>query len=78
MKISGIKSSAEFIVEIESIVKSKNIEYMDAVLLYCENNNIEVETVASIIKQNSFLKTKIQLEAENLNMVRRTSARLPI
>ena len=78
MKIPSVKSPSEFIIEIESIVKSKGVEYLDAVLLYCESHNIEVEMVASIIKQNSFLKTKIQLEAENLNMVKRTSARLPI
>ena len=44
---------------------------------YCESNNIEVETAASLIKQSAVLKAKIQLEAENLNLVRR-SGRLPI
>lgn len=78
MKIPSVKSPSEFIVEIETIVKNKGVEYLDAVLLYCESHNIEVEMVASIIKQNSFLKSKIQIEAENLNMVKRTSARLPL
>jgi len=78
MKLTTMKSSSDFIKEIESIVVSKNIEYYEAVLHYCELNNIEVETAASLVKQNSTLKAKIQYEAENINMVKKSGARLPI
>jgi hypothetical protein len=64
--------------EIETLVREKSIEYYEAVLVYCESNNIEIETAASLIKQNSSLKAKIQVEAENINMVKKTAARLPI
>lgn len=77
MKIANVKSSSEFVKEIEKLVIQKQIEFFDAVLLYCEINNIEVETAAALVKQNSVLKAKIQYEAENLNMIRK-SARLPI
>lgn len=73
-----LKSSSEFIMEIETLVKEKKMEYFDAVLHYCESHNIEVETAATLVKQHAPLKAKIQIEAENLNMVRRTSARLPL
>lgn len=72
-----IKTNEDFIREIENIVKTKNIEFFEAVLYYCEVNNVEVETAASLVKQNSVLKAKIQFEAENLNMMKKT-ARLPI
>lgn len=78
MKIANIKSSADFCMEIESIVKEKKAEYHEAVLLYCETHNIEIETAATLIRQNSTLKAKIQIEAENINMVKKTAARLPI
>lgn len=78
MKIANIKSSSEFCVEIERIVKEKNAEYHEAVLIYCDANNIEIETAATLIKQNTTLKAKIQIEAENINMVRKSAARLPI
>jgi 16S rRNA G1207 methylase RsmC len=68
----------EMIQEIEALVKKRNLEYIDAVIYYCEKNDLEVETMAEIIKQNSAIKSKIQIEAENLKMVRRTSARLPL
>jgi ribulose 1,5-bisphosphate carboxylase large subunit-like protein len=78
MQVENVKSSADFFKEIEKMVKEKNIEYFEAVLLYCEKNDIEVETIASVVKQNSALKSKIQIEAENLKMLKKSSARLPI
>ena len=66
-----------FIQEIENLCKSKNIEYIDAVVLWCERNNLEVETVAIWIKKDQTMKSKIQAEAENLRILKK-SARLPI
>jgi hypothetical protein len=72
MKVINIKTSSEFVIEIEMMVKDRNCEYIDAVMLYCEKNNIEVETAAELIKQNTVLKGKLQYEAELLNMVKRS------
>jgi len=66
-----------FIEEIELICSSKNIEYIDAIVLWCEKNNLEVETAAYWIKKEPALKMKIQAEAENLNIMKR-GAKLPI
>lgn len=77
MKIINIKSPSDFVVEIEMIVKDKSCEYIDAIMIYCGRNNIEVETIADLIKHNSVLKAKLQIEAENMNMMKKTN-RLPI
>ncbi len=69
-------TSEKFIKEIERIVNTYDIEYMDAVIHFCEKNNIEVETAASIIRSNLKIKSKLQLEAENLNFLPK-SAKLP-
>jgi len=69
-------SSEKFLKEIERIVSTYNIDYMDAVIHFCEKNNIEVETAASIIRSNLKIKSKLQLEAENLNYLPK-SAKLP-
>ena len=69
-------TSEKFIKEIERIVNTYDIEYMDAVIHFCEKNNIEVETAASIIRSNLKIKSKLQLEAENLNYLPK-SAKLP-
>lgn len=66
-----------FVEEIEVLCKEKNIEYIDAIVLWCEKNKLEVETAAYWIKKDPTMKAKIQAEAENLNFMKR-GARLPI
>jgi len=61
-------NSKEFSLKIESIVKEKRISYMDAVVLYCEENDIDPGTVSSLISKS--LKEKIQVEATNLRMLK--------
>jgi hypothetical protein len=63
--------------DIEKLRKVKNMDYIDAVVMWCETNKIEVEYLANIIKKDPVMKSKIQVEAENLNILKR-SARLPI
>jgi len=77
MKISNLKTSADFVKEIDKLVISKNLNFFDAVIHYCESNNIEIETAAALVKQSTVLKSKIQFEAEELNMIKK-KARLPI
>lgn len=67
----------EFINQIEKLCLDKKIEYIDAVVHWCTLNNIEVETVAVWIKKDPVFRSKIQSEAENLNILKR-GARLPI
>jgi len=66
-----------FCQEIESLVVELRTDYMDAVVHYCEKNNIELETAASIIKSNNKFKAIIQNEGEDLNLLPKT-AKLPL
>lgn len=66
-----------FTQQIEYLCEDKRMEYIDAVVYWCEVNGVEVEYAANMIKRNQVLKLKIQKEAENLNYVKKT-ARLPI
>ena len=61
-------NSKEFSLKIESIVKEKRISYMDAVVLYCDENDIDTSTVSPLISKS--LKEKIQVEATNLRMLK--------
>jgi len=70
------QNSFFFVEEIEKICSTKNVEYIDAVVMWCEKNNLEVEVVAGWIKKDPVMKSKIQAEAENLNVLKR-GARLP-
>jgi hypothetical protein len=67
----------DFIDDIENLCRSKNMDYIDAVVMWCETNKVEVEYIGNLIKKDIVMKSKIQLEAENLNVLKR-SARLPV
>ncbi len=70
-------NSKKFALTIESMVKEKRISYMDAILKFCEENDIDPSSVGSLI--NKSLKEKIQLEAEKLNLIEKSStATLPL
>jgi hypothetical protein len=77
LDIKSIKSPTQFMNEIEQLVIEKKIEYIEAVLLYCSTNDIEIETAASLIKGSAKMKAKIQLEAEELNYLPK-SGKLPL
>ena len=49
---------------------------MDAIVWYCERNDIEVETAAKLI--NSKIKQAIALEASDLNMMKEKINSLPV
>lgn len=75
--ISSITSVQYFMESIESLVIEKKLDYLDAVMYFCEKNNIEIETAADMIKSNAKLKTKIKFDAEALGYLPKTS-KLPI
>jgi hypothetical protein len=58
-------------------LRKVRLDIIDAVCHWCAENNIDVETAAALIKKDAVLRAKIQIEAENLNILK-PSARLPI
>jgi len=67
VNIKSVKPVQEFVKEIEAYVKESKLDYLDAVLHYCELNSLEIETVAAMIRSSSRIKAKIQQEAEDAN-----------
>ena len=63
---------SRFAQEIESLVQT-NVEmnYIDAIIHFCENNNIDIESVPKLISKP--LKEKIKYEAMELNFLKKTS-----
>ena len=69
---------AKFAENIESLVlENKDMNYIDAIVFFCEHNNIDVESVPKLISKP--LKEKIKCDAQELNFMKKTSrAKLPI
>jgi len=72
----NILTAKEFERHIIEIMHEKHpISMIDAIVLYCEEKNIEIETAAALV--SSRMKSRIEAEAADLNMIVR-KARLPI
>ena len=69
------RSSNEFSLHIEDKVQKEKLSYMDAIIAYCNEVDIDVESVANLVNQS--LKEKIQIEAEDNNYMKKR-AKLPI
>lgn len=76
-EIEGIKTPTDFMIEIDKIVQDKKVNYIDAVIIFCEQKGMEVETAAALIKGSAKMKAKVQNDAEELNYLPKTR-KLPI
>ena len=70
-----LNTSKTFSMNIENLVKEKNITHMEAVLDYCKRNDLEPDTVGNLISKS--LKEKIEANARDLNFLPR-QAQLPV
>ena len=68
----------KFTQDIENLVKTtKDLNYIDAIVHYCDENKIEVDSVSKLISKP--LKEKIKAQATELNFLKRTTlAKLPL
>ncbi len=64
-------TSAKFSVEVEKIVKDSNLNYIEAVVQFCEDKNIELDGINKLISKP--LKEKLKYDAQRLNFMKRTS-----
>ena len=68
---------AKFAVEIENLVKKEKLNYIDAIVLYCEENSIEIDSITKLISKP--LKEKLKCDAQQLNFMKKTTrAKLPL
>lgn len=62
---------AKFSTEVETLVNNDSMSYIDAIIHYCDSNDIELETVPKLISKP--LKEKLKHEAQQLNFIKKTS-----
>ena len=63
---------SRFAQEIETLVQvNKNMNYIDAIVHFCDQNSIDLESVPKLISKP--LKEKIKYEAQEVNFLKRTS-----
>ena len=71
----AVMTPKKFAIIIEGIVSKGGVSYMDAILDYCDKNQMEPDTIAPLISKP--LKEKLEADARELNFLPRV-ATLPI
>jgi hypothetical protein len=64
-------TAARFSQEVEQIAYENSMNYIDAIIHYCETNEIEIESVPKLISKP--LKEKLKYDAQKLNYIKKTS-----
>lgn len=70
-------NATKFSLEIENLVLREKVNYIEAIVLFCEENSIEVDSITKLISKP--LKEKLKRDAIDLNFMKKTTrARLPL
>ena len=72
----AIITKKEFSKLVEDAVREKQMPYMDAIIYCATEINLEIESAAKMV--NKIIKEKLEVEAEDLNMMQKTTSRLPL
>lgn len=64
-------TTARFSQEVEKLAYENSMNYIDAIVHYCETNEIELESVPKLISKP--LKEKLKYDAQKLNYMKKTS-----
>ena len=63
---------------IEGKVQRDGSTYLEALTMYAEDNNIEIESIATLVKSSHLLKAKLAAESEDTFLLKPTGAKLPL
>ena len=66
----------KFSIIIETMVRDMRLSYLDAIVHWCEENEMEVETAAKLI--SPLIKEKMKVEAQRMNVIKGGGSKLPI
>jgi hypothetical protein len=64
-------TTAKFSQDVERIAYENSMNYIDAIVHYCESNEIEIESVSKLISKP--LKEKLKYDAQKLNFIKKTT-----
>lgn len=60
------------------MVHEHGMNFIDAVVTWCDKHGVEVEHAATMIKKDQVFKAKIEAEASKQNMLKAKTVQLPI
>ena len=78
IEVIEVLDAKNVLYKIEVFRNAKNISYLDATVLYCKENDIEVESIAELIKKDPTFKMMLTADAQRLNLLKVTSTATPL
>ena len=72
------KIRVELLETVESLVQKDGLSYLEAITHFCTENEVDEEQAAKIVSNDKTMTAKLEVEAEDLNLIKRTTSRLPI
>lgn len=78
-RFSSKQNINEFVLNIENRIKT-GTTYLDAILEYCEEHELEPDAAAQLLKKSTVLRKKVEVQCQELNLVHRgrKRAKLPM
>ena len=67
---------AKFAKAIDALVSNTDYNYIEAIVEYCKQTGLEIEVAATLVNAN--LKSKLENDAMDNNMLKEKSSRLPL
>ena len=67
---------AKFAKAIDALVSKTDYNYIEAIVEYCKETGLEIEVAATLVNAN--LKSKLENDAMDNNMLKEKSSRLPL
>jgi hypothetical protein len=67
---------AKFAKAIDALVSKTDYNYIEAIVEYCKQTGLEIEVAATLVNAN--LKSKLEGDAMDNNMLKEKSSRLPL
>jgi len=67
---------SKFAKAIDGLVANTDYNYIEAIVEYCKQTGLEIEVAATLVNAN--LKSKLEGDAMDNNMLKEKSSRLPL
>jgi hypothetical protein len=67
---------AKFAKAIDALVSKTDYNHIEAIVEYCKQTGLEIEVAATLVNAN--LKSKLENDAMDNNMLKEKSSRLPL
>lgn len=76
--ISSIGNNSQFALDVEDVVWELDVNYIDALQIYCDRRGLEVESIAKMVQADKILLEKVRSEGEELFILKTEGAKLKL